>query len=171
MSSTTRSLKAERTTTTTYTLDVNKNKAAVVETSYLTDGYIGLKIDVDSMVFGTKTQNFEIGGLVIGDVTVSLANRDHVIYGTAGKTTQVFEDVVLGSELSFTFCQKTGNFNAEVGKQYWTGKYIDRNSNQWNITGTLWNNNGVSCVTATILPKLDGTATIQSGAWVGIPNP
>ena len=164
-------LKAERTTTTTYTLDVNKNKAAVVETSYLTNGYIGLKIDVDSMVLGTKTQNFEIGGLVIGDVTVSLANRDHVIYGTAGKTTQVFEDVVLGSELSFTFCQKTGNFNAEVGKQYWTGKYIDRANNQWNITGTLWNNNGVSCVTATILPKLDGTATIQSGAWVGIPNP
>ena len=164
-------LKAERTTTTTYTLDVNKNKAAVVKTSYLTDGYIGLKIDVDSMVFGTKTQNFEIGGLVIGDVTVSLDNSDHVIYGTAGKNTQVFEDVVLGSELSFTFCQKTGNFNAEVGKQYWTGKYIDRANNQWDITGTLWNNNGVSCVTATILPKLDGTATIQSGAWVGIPNP
>ena len=164
-------LKAERTTTTTYTLDVNKNKAAVVKTSYLTDGYIGLKIDVDSMVFGTKTQNFEIGGLVIGDVTVSLDNSDHVIYGTAGKNTQVFEDVVLGSELSFTFCQKTGNFNAEVGKQYWTGKYIDRANNQWNITGTLWNNNSVSCVTATILPKLDGTATIQSGAWVGIPNP
>lgn len=108
-------LKAESTTSTTYTLDVNKNKAAVVKTSYLTDGYIGLQIDVDSMVFGTKTQNFEIGGLVIGDVTVSLANPDHVIYGTAGKTTR-FEDVVLGSELSFTFCQKTGNFNGR-GRQ------------------------------------------------------
>ena len=164
-------LKAESTTSTTYTLDVNKNKAAVVKTSYLTDGYIGLTIDVDLMVLGTKTQNFEIGGLVIGDVTVSLANPDHVIYGTAGKTTQVFEDVVLGSELSFTFCQKTGNFSAEVGKQYWTGKYIDRANNQWNITGTLWNNNGVSCVTATILPKLDGTATIETGTWEGIPNP
>ena len=32
-------------------------------------------------------------------------------------------------------------------------------------------NSAFTMLTATILPKLDGTATIQSGAWVGIPNP
>ena len=134
--------------------------------SNLTKGYIGLKINVNSMVSGTKTQNFVIGGLSLGDVEVTLSNPDHVFYGTNGSSTKTFENVVLGTKVEFVFCQKTGNFDADPDTEYWSGTY-----NGKTITGDLFENtNGVYCVKTSIIPLSDA-CTVSPSAWLGIPNP
>ena len=158
-------LAKESTTATEYTYTVNGAEAK----AKLGNGSIGVIVSVESMKLEGKTQEFTIGGLVIGDVQVEVANSNLKVSNGTG----LFEDVVLGSELQFAITPNSGEFTnngvtVDPDDYYWAGTYSD-GTNSWAIEGTLSANSRV--VYTSIVPKLAGTATITATGWVPYPNP
>ncbi len=158
------------TVTTTYDVAVNDDVdfAAVTLNA---DGTVSFSVTVNPMVLGEKDNDFEIGGLLVGDVTVKAAAGSKLLVKS---TTSEFENVVLGTELKVVLKGETvGLFDPQDPvKQIWTGTYTDAGvtgtANVRNITGEL--NWSKTEITTAITPILPGDAVITGTAWVARPN-
>ena len=155
------------TSTTEFTYSINDNANGGV--SKLDNGKISVVVDVNSMTLGSKTQNFTIGGLVIGDVTFAIdESQASNIEISKAYGTVTYKDVVLGQTLEQTVTPTNGgNWQSEAGK-YWDAHATDGSNNNYDIVGTLSGN--YKYVNFTVDAFLSGTYTITADAWVPYPN-
>ena len=164
------------TNTTTYDVAVNDD-VDFADVKLSADGTVSFKVTVNSMVLGEKDNDFEIGGLVIGDVTVKSNDDTKVKVKTA---TSEYKNVVLGTELKVELTPYAGVFEnngepVDADEYTWTGTYTDKGAegaaigNVRDLTGTLSANGKI--VTTYITPILDGDAVITPVKWVPTPNP
>ena len=144
------------------------NTTTNVGYSKLNNGYIGVQVDVDGMTRGEKDNEFTIGGLVIGSVTIEAGDGRKV-----GSVTPN-EDIVLGKEVTvkletasggeFTIdnatCDETSHYHWEAKLQH------DGNTTDYVIDdGKLTTGNHV--VEFTFVPyHIDTTYTVSDADWV-----
>ena len=145
-----------------YTLNVNGNKVY----HKLHNGSIYVNdISVDYMILGDKDNTFVIGGLELGDVNVTLSNKNHKVSNTSDS----FEDIVLGKSFRVVMAQSNNAPFApteSITDPIWTGTYATGSETDIELTGELSHNNDY--VTVTVTP-LSNSLTITSGAWAERP--
>ena len=144
----------------------------------MASGKISFNVAIDEIDgLNQKTFKYEIDGLVIGDVTVTV-NNEGLKMSALKKS--AFEDVVLGTSLTVVVTPKEGQFE-DGGKAVnptlyrWKATYTEPWANIVNtVYGTL--DSTSTYVTVTFVPvsgdraATNGTAVLSGVDWVGYPN-
>ena len=158
-----------------YSVAVNKGAAQNITVTAGKTSAISITPDV--ITKDQKTYKYEIDGLVIGDVTVTV-NNEGLKMSALKKS--AFEDVVLGTSLTVVVTPKEGQFE-DGGKAVnptlyrWKATYTEPWANIVNtVYGTL--DSTSTYVTVTFVPvsgdraATNGTAVLSGVDWVGYPN-